>query len=119
MTPRVARLAALRVVVVVVSRQRLALAIPAMSITRPPALIVDVLPRFRSFHVKTARSIVAIASSLIVPRALGAVMTHAVIAAIAAIAMAAAVADAADVIAATPASVVIARSGEHKSGLQS
>jgi len=112
MTPPVARLAALRVVVVVVSRQRLALAIPAMSITRPPVLIVDVLPRFRSFHVKTARSIVAIASSLIVPRALGAVMTHAVTAA-AAMAAVAAVADAADVIVATPASVVIAGKTHH------
>jgi hypothetical protein len=112
MTPPVARLAALRVVVVVVSRQRLALAILAMSITRPPVLIVDVLPRFRSFHAKTARSIVAIASSLIVLRALGAVMTHAVIAAIAAAVMAA-VADAADVIVATPASVVIAGKTHH------
>src|SRR2546421_6452994 len=105
MTPPVARPVALRVAVVVVSRQRLALAIPAVNITRPSAPIVDVLPRFRSFHAKTARSIVAIASSLIVPRALGAAMTHAVIAAAAAMATVAAMADAAD---AADASVVIA-----------
>jgi len=107
MTPPVAQPAALRVAVVVVSRQRLALAIPAVNITRPSALIVDVLPRFRSFHAKTARSIAATASSLIVLRALGAAMTHAVIAA-AAMAIVAAMADAADVIAAIPASAVIA-----------
>ena len=106
MTPPVAQPAALRVAVVVVSRQRLALAIPAVNITRPSALIVDVLPRFRSFHAKTARSIAATASSLIVLRALGAAMTHAVIAA--AMAIVAAMADAADVIAAIPASAVIA-----------
>src|SRR5437588_12766365 len=103
MTPPVAQPAALRVAVVVVSRQRLALAIPAVNITRPSALIVDVLPRFRSFHAKTARSIVATASRHIAPRPLGAAMTHAVIAA--AMATVAAMADAADVIAATPASV--------------
>ena len=108
MTPRVARPAALRVAVVVVSRQRLALAIPAVNITRPSAPIADVLPRFRSFHAKTARSIVATASRHIAPRALGAAMTHAVIAAAAAMATVAAMADAADVIAAIPASVVIA-----------
>jgi len=103
MTPPVARPAALRVAVVVVNRQRRALAIPAGNSTRPFAPIVDVLPRFRSFRAKTARSIAAIASSLIVPRALGAAMTHAVIAA-AGMAMA----DAADVIASIPASAVIA-----------